>query len=75
MLPREVIGLGGAGELTRTAASPSRIKIVVRYLCDGITTITMTAGTSVSATARAIGNPFAASGAVRKIAQSSRTWR
>jgi hypothetical protein len=45
------------------------------HLCDNITTITRTAKNSASATTHAVGSPFAARGAARKIAQSSRTSR
>jgi len=41
------------------------------HRCDSITTIARTARTSPSATARAIGSPFAANGGARKMAQSS----
>jgi hypothetical protein len=54
------------------AASPSKNKILPPHLSDSVTTITRTARTSVLATVRAIGNPFAASGTARKIVQMSR---
>jgi len=60
-------------KLAAVAASPSKITIMAAQFCDSSTTITRTARTSVSATARATGRPFAASGAARKIAHSSRT--
>jgi hypothetical protein len=54
------------------AASPSKINTMAPGLGDNITTIAKTAITKVSATARAIGSPFAASGAAINIAHSSR---
>src|SRR5438309_11239756 len=67
-----VVEIGDHSPLSRmlsaVAASPSRIKIIACHLCDSITTITRAARTRVSATARAIGNHFAASGAARHIA-------
>jgi hypothetical protein len=62
-------------KLTTMAANPRKIKIMALHLRDIITTITRTARTSVSATARAIGSPFAASGSATKIEQSTRTNR
>src|SRR6516165_5488645 len=79
--PRRSIAVVASGncsfgtKLARVAASPSRIKMMAPHFCDSITTITSAARTRVSATTRAAGNPFAASGAARNIAQSSRIKR
>jgi hypothetical protein len=62
-------------KLATMAANPRRIKIMALHLWDSITTITRTARTSVSATARAIGSPFAASDSATNIEQSTRTNR
>ena len=61
-----------SGKLATVAASPSKINTMAPGLGDNITTIAKTAITRVSATARAIGSPFAASGAAMNIAHSSR---
>ena len=62
-----------SNKLAPMAANPNRITIMPPHLCDNSTTITKTVRTSVSATIRAMGSPFATSGAARKTAQSSRT--
>src|ERR1700730_133284 len=62
-------------KLAAMAASASKIKILAPHLSDSLTTITRTARTSVSATARAIESPSAASGTARKIVQISSTSR
>ena len=62
-------------KLAPIVASPRRIKTIAPDLCYSMTTITKTARTRASASARASGSPFAASGPARKIAQSSRTRR
>jgi hypothetical protein len=62
-------------KLAAIPASPSSIKTMAPHLRDSSTTITTTPRTSVSVTTRAIGSPFAASGAARKSVQSSRTSR
>ena len=64
-----------SGTLAPVAAGPSKIKIMARHFCDSITTIARTPRTSISATARAMGSPFAVSGAASKTRQSSRTTR
>jgi hypothetical protein len=56
--------------LANTAASPDTIAAIAPRLCESITTITTTARTIVSMIGRAMGRPFAASGAARKIRQS-----
>jgi hypothetical protein len=63
---------GSSRKLAPIGTNPRRIRITAPQRCDSITTITRTARTSPSATARAIGSPSAASGAARKIPQSSR---
>jgi len=61
-----------SGKLATVAASPSIMNMTAAGLRDSMTTITRTARTGVFATARAMGNPFAASGPAINIAQSSR---
>src|SRR6516165_9223084 len=60
------------GKLATVAASPSIMNMTAAGLRDSMTTITRTARTGVFATARAMGNLFAASGPAINIAQSSR---
>src|SRR6516164_3243795 len=66
MLPpwrNTAIDIGDHPSLGRSLAaetvSPSRIKKIAPHFCDSSTTIARTARTSVSATARATGSPFA----------------
>ena len=58
--------------LANIAARPGRIAAIAPGLCESMTTITTTAKTIVSMIGRAIGRPFAASGAATKTRQS---WR
>ena len=53
---------GLKGKLAKVAARPSRIITMAPRLCESMTTMTTTANTSVSPTARAVGSPCAASG-------------
>ena len=56
--------------LANIAARPGRIAAIAPRLCESMMTITTPAKTIVSMIGRAIGRPFAASGAPKKIKHS-----
>ena len=61
--------------LATIAAKPSRIITMAPRLRDNRTTMSNTASTKASPIVRIIGNPWAARGVARKMAQTSRTSR